>query len=166
MIPDTIKLLLENAFLVLFVLAMVLGLIGFARRANKKQGQLWEPSVFWMLLLFVGIGGIYGFLTHGFMGDIAAKEIGWANSPFQWEVGVANLVFGLLGVVGAFSKSRGFRLATVLGIMVWFWGDAAGHIYQMVAKDDFSPGNAGTWFWLDVCSPAVLLFLHIANRGK
>ena len=59
MIQDTIKLLLENAFLVLFVLAMVLGLIGFARRANKKQGQLWEPSVFWMLLLFVGIGGIY-----------------------------------------------------------------------------------------------------------
>ena len=46
MIQDTIKLLLENAFLVLFVLAMVLGLIGFARRANKKQGQLWEPSVF------------------------------------------------------------------------------------------------------------------------
>jgi hypothetical protein len=66
------------------------GLIGFARKANKKQGQLWEPSVFWMLLLFVGIGGVYGFLSHGFMGDIAAKEIGWANSPFQWEVAVAN----------------------------------------------------------------------------
>ena len=40
------------------------------------------------------------------------------------------------------NDSRGFRLATVLGITVWFWGDAAGHIYQMVAKDDFSPGNA------------------------
>jgi hypothetical protein len=166
MIQDTIKFLLENAFLVLFVLAVFFGLIGFARKANKKQSQLWEPSFFWMLLLFVGVGGIYGFLTHGFMGDIAAKEIGWANSPFQWEVAVANLVFGVLGVLGACSKSRGFRLATVLGVTVWFWGDAAGHIYQMVAKDDFSPGNAGTWFWLDVISPAVLLFLHIVNKRK
>ena len=75
-------------------------------------------------------------------------------------------MFGVLGVVGAFSKSRGFRLATVLGVTVWFWGDAAGHIYQMVAKDDFSPGNAGTWFWLDVISPAVLLFLHTVNKRK
>lgn len=164
MIEETIRWLISNAFLVLFVLAGILGFFGFVKRANAKQGHVWEPLCFWMLLLFVGIGGVYGFITHGFMGEIAAKEIGWANSPFQWEVGVANLVFGVLGILSACSKSRGFRLATVLGLMVWFWGDAAGHIYQMVIANNFAPGNAGTWFWLDLISPAVILFLHIANR--
>jgi uncharacterized membrane protein len=164
MINNVIAWVLENAFLVLFALSCLLGIVGFVRRANAKKGSVWEPLTFWLLLLFVGFGGIYGFVTHGFMGEIAAKAIGWADSPFQWEVAVANLVFGVLGVLAAFSRSRGFRFATIVGFSVWFWGDAAGHVYQMITADDFAPGNAGTWFWLDVVTPAIMLVLHAANR--
>ncbi|MBT4530779.1 MAG: hypothetical protein HOC27_06190, partial [Phycisphaerae bacterium] len=84
-------------------------------------------------------------------------------SPFQWEVGIANAVVGGLGLL-SLKASRQFRTAVVIGFSIWLWGDAVGHVYQMVAAGNFAPGNAGPWFWTDVVGPAVLIFFHIANR--
>ena len=41
----------------------------------------------------------------------SAPAVGWAPSPFQYEVGIADLTIGILGL-GAFRASYGFRLAT------------------------------------------------------
>ena len=116
-----------------------------------------------MLFLFVGLVGIYTFILHCFWGDVAAAGIGWSNSPFQWEVGIANAVVGVLGLC-ALKGSKSFRLATVVAISIWLWGDAAGHVYQMIVADNFAPGNAGPWFWTDVAAPFVIIFIHLRNR--
>ena len=116
-----------------------------------------------MLLLFVGLVGIYTFALHCFWPNLAAEGIGWSDSPFQWEVGIANAIVGTLGLL-SIKASRQFRLATVIAVSVWLWGDAVGHVYQMVVAGNFSPGNAGPWFWTDVVGPIALIFIHLCNR--
>lgn len=154
---------LENMSLVTLLLALVLGSLA-AKRKGPSSGGGWEPTVFWLLLLFVGFGGLYEGLFHLFDPARAAAEIGWKRSPFQWEVGIADLMIGVLGVVGAF-MSRSFRWAVVLAFTLWFWGDAVGHVRQMESARNFAPGNAGTWFWVDVLGPFLLLFAQASNRS-
>jgi hypothetical protein len=80
-------------------------------------------------------------------------------------VGIADLVQGVLGVL-AFRASRGFRRAATVGIAVWLWGDAIGHVRQMIVAQNFAPGNAGPWFWTDVLVPAVMIVsLSLAERS-
>ncbi len=160
---DAIEFFFENTSLIAFALAFVLGIIGFVRRANNKRGHVWEPLEFWMLFLFVGLVGIYTFVLHCFFPHLAAEGIGWSNSPFQWEVGIANAVVGVLGLL-SLKASRQFRLATVIAVSIWLWGDAVGHVYQMIVADNFAPGNAGPWFWTDAVGPLALLMIHFCNR--
>ena len=81
------------------------------------------------------------FVFHVFFGDIAAKFIGWEDSPFQAEVGFASLGVGIAGIL-AFRASLPFRLHSdyTVGFPL---GAAGGHIYQMIAAHNFSPGNVG-----------------------
>jgi hypothetical protein len=163
MIGNVIAWLFENTSILLFGLALFLGFVGCIKRRKKAKANAWEPFEFWMLFLFVGLLGIYTFALHCFWPNLAAEGIGWSNSPFQWEVGIANAVVGVLGLL-SLKASRQFRTAVVIGFSIWLWGDAVGHVYQMVAAGNFAPGNAGPWFWTDVVGPAVLIFFHIANR--
>ena len=50
-------------------------------------------------------------------------------------------------------ESQSFRLAAAIAGIVWYWGDAVGHVRQMVVANNYAPGNAGPWFWTDVIVP-------------
>ena len=154
---------LANMSLATLILALILGSLAAKRKAPNAGGG-WEPTVFWLLLLFVGFGGLYTGVLHLFDPVQTAADIGWKTSPFQWEVGVADVMIGALGVAGAFAN-RSFRWAVVLAFTVWYWGDAVGHVRQMRIADNFAPGNAGSWFWVDVLGPFLLLFAQAINRS-
>ena len=52
------------------------------------------------LVYLIGVAGIIGATGHLFKADDVARSIGWpTGSPFQWEVGVADLGWGVLGVL-------------------------------------------------------------------
>lgn len=126
------------------------------RIITRGRVSQYEIIYRWTALFAVGFTGIYTFVMHAFYPETTAANIGWAASPFQYEVAMADLGFGVLGIL-SFNASLGFRLATVIGNTIWLWGDATGHIYQMVANQNFSIGNAGSWFWLDVFLPLLLI---------
>ena len=106
------------------MLAVVLGVVGGLRLKHGNQGRL-EPLMFWVLLLFVGVTGLYTGGYHCFMPQLAAETIGWSDSPFQWEVGIADFTIGVLGVMGGVGEpviSLGGRcgaLHLVLGRRNW-----------------------------------------------
>jgi hypothetical protein len=85
---------------------------------------------------------------------MAAAFIGWADSPFQFEVGTASLGFSAVAFAAAF-RSFDLRLAAILGSSLFLLGAAAGHIYQMVTERNFAPGNAGIIFYMDIIVPLV-----------
>jgi uncharacterized protein DUF6790 len=124
----------------------------------------WERALLRNALVFlVGVPGIVGATGHIFNADQVAESIGWPKgSPFQYEVGVANLSYGILGIMCSWVDGD-FWTATVIGFSVFLWGAAIGHIREMVKEKNFNPGNAGVVFYMDLLIPAflyVLLFTY------
>ena len=113
-----------------------------------------EEVLAWFLFFSIGVSFFYNFVFHVFFGDLAASFIGWANSPFQAEVGYASLGFAAVGFL-AFRGAWQTRLAAVLGPALFLWGAAVGHALDMVRSHNFAPGNAGVIFWTDILLPVV-----------
>ena len=145
---------LTNFSLAMFLLAILF--ILFHTAVRIRYVSFYEIVYRWMALFALGFTGIFTFVMHAFYADTSAAMIGWSVSPFQYEVAMADLALGVLGVF-AFKASFGFRLATVIAAVVILWGDASGHLYQMIVNGNFDLGNAGTWFWLDLIVPLILL---------
>jgi len=159
------KLIFEYFSIILLVLAIVVALVTYSSGRSTRRITISENLYRWISLLGAGVVGVYVFFIHAFMPSVSAGQIGWQTSPFQHEVAVANLGFGILCIL-AFSASYGFRLASVIGISIWLWGDAIVHIRQMIIAKNFSPGNAGPWFWSDVLVPLLLIWLIIKLKNQ
>jgi hypothetical protein len=130
--------------------------------AGRGQAHFAESAIAFYCLIVIGFTFAYNFVMHVFFGDVAAAYIGWANSPFQAEVGWASLGFAVIGFL-AFHEGFEMRLAAVIGPACFLLGAAIGHVYQMVAAHNFAPGNAGIIFWTDILVPLlgfVLLWLR------
>ncbi|MBN9000199.1 MAG: hypothetical protein J0H54_12670 [Rhizobiales bacterium] len=128
-----------------------------------------EAVLRWFLFFSIGVSSLYNFVMHVFFGEMAARFIGWADSPFQAEVGFASLGFALVGFL-AFRRSFDMRLAAIIGPSAFLLGAAGGHVYQMLAAGDFAPGNAGIIFWTDIGLPifgmALLYLQHRIGRPR
>ncbi len=113
-----------------------------------------EALLFYFLLFSIGCAFLYDFVLHTFFGEMTARIIGWADSPFQAEVGFASLGFA---VVGFLARRRSFdlRLAAVVGAALLLLGAAGGHIYQIITARNFAPGNAGVILYTDILIPAI-----------
>ncbi len=153
MLASITSLVLANFGFTLLIVALILSAIQWA-----TQQRLPSPEIVyrWVILLPVGISSLYCFIMHAFFQHYTAAIIGFANSPFEYEVAIANLALGVIAILSR-GASYDFRLATVIAYTVWLWGDAGGHLYQMVTHHNFTPGNAGSWFWLDCIIPFILI---------
>jgi hypothetical protein len=142
-------------------LAMLLGFIHWGSQRYKQA-----PTIFLGYLLFfaVGLAGLWGFIYHAFFPEMTARFIGWANSPFQFEVAMANLGLGVVGIFG-FRASHGYRVGATLFTLCFLWGAAYGHIHQMLLTHNFASGNAGSIFYNDLLLP-LLLVLFLINDKK
>jgi hypothetical protein len=155
MIELVISTFLKDFNVVMLVAAVLLAVVA-SRLQVDPAGGFANQLLGWLLLLSVGAQGVYTFVIHVFFPSLSATNIGWAESPFQYEVGIADLTVGVLGVL-AFWGNFSFRLAAAIAGIVWYWGDAVGHVRQMIVASNFAPGNAGPWFWTDVIVPFLLV---------
>jgi hypothetical protein len=123
-----------------------------------------EVLLLYLLVIFAGVGGLIGFLGHAFKARDIALKIGWQPSPFQFEVAVANLAFGVLGILCPWQR-RGFRTATGIGVAVFLLGCAYGHFKDMIVHGNFSPYNVGAVLWInDVSVPLAILITLLLRR--
>lgn len=138
--------------------------LGVGHQARKRGAV--EELLAYFLLFAIGLDGLYNGVIHIFFGEMAARFIGWPDSPFQTEVGLANLAFGVLGLLG-FRGSPGMRAAAVIGPSVFLLGAAGTHVWSMFQAGNYAPGNAGTIFYTDIAIPLIgaLLLLLRYHRG-
>lgn len=162
---ELIAFVLGNFTLTFFVIGLVFSAVALARAAKPLGAPVVvEALLKWFLFWSIGVSYVYNGVFHVFFGDVAASFIGWANSPFQLEVGFASFGFGAVGLLAPW-RSFDMRLAAILGPALFLWGAAGGHIYQMVTAGNFSPGNAGIIFWTDVLLPVVgFVLLALQHR--
>lgn len=152
-IADTIRIVLTNFTLTFFVLGLLAAAVSIARAGRPRTAALViDKLLAWHVLFSIGLSNLYNFVMHAFFGEMTARFIGWADSPFQFEVAVASLGFAAVGFLAAF-RSFDMRLAAILGPSIFTLGAAAGHVRQMIAAHNFAPGNAGLIFWTDILIP-------------
>ena len=152
-----------NYFVTLFVVGLIAAGMSLLKKPRPlRNGEASEAFLSYYLLFAIGINNLINFVFHVFFGDVAAKFIGWENSPFQAEVGFASLGVGIAGVI-AFKASLPFRFSTLIPPSAFSWGAAGGHIYQMIAAHNFSSGNAGLVLPIDILMPIIgFLFLWLS----
>ena len=110
----------------------------------------------YLLVFPLGLLGLWAFVGHVFFPAQSAASIGWADSPFQFEVGVAGLGIGLASVYAAF---KGFeaRLAASLAAAAFLMGAGVLHVTDIVTAGNFAPGNAGPILITDLLTPIAVL---------
>jgi hypothetical protein len=157
MVADAIAWLIRNLPAVLLVLALLLGALG------RPRGDTASRFLAWILLLPIGVVGLWAGVAHVAFARVAAAHIGWQVSPFQFEVGMADLAIGVTACL-AYWRAWEFRAAAVCAASVFLLGDAAGHVRQMITAANFAPGNAGVPFYTDVICPLLAITLLLASR--
>src|SRR4051794_6521914 len=111
-----------------------------------------EALLSYFVLFSVGVSFLYNFLAHTFFGATSARFIGWADSPFQTELGFASLGFAVIGVL-AFRRSFDLRLAAVVGPSLFLLGAAGVHVHQLITAGPVPPGHARGGFVNPILSP-------------
>lgn len=159
MIAGASEFLLRNLPAVLLAISLVVA------AARRGHGNASERFLSWILLLPIGVTGLWAGVAHVLFPRTAAAHIGWQTSPFQFEVGMADLAIGVTACV-AFWRDMPFKAAAVYAASIFLLGDAVGHVRQMVATGNFAPGNAGVPFYMDVICPLLAIAFLATATGK
>ncbi|WP_029005010.1 DUF6790 family protein [Azorhizobium doebereinerae] len=147
-----------------WVLALIFTAFAVARAEGPRTFSFMADRLLADILLFpVGLMGLWAALGHIVFPAQAAASIGWAPSPFQFEVGVANLGIGLAGLVGVVYRDWGYRLAVAVMTCGFLGGAAVGHVVQILTTDNLAAGNAGPILYTDVLTPLSLFILLAAT---
>jgi hypothetical protein len=161
MIEAAIRFMMTN-FTISFFFA---GLVGaswkiWRHRQNLSHGFIAEAFFSYYCFFSLGMCFVYNFVMHVFFHGIAARFIGWSDSPFQLEVGFASLGLGVAGIL-AIRKELWLRVGIIIISNTFLWGAAGGHLYQLYMNHDEAPGNAGVMLWTGLLQPVISLTLLI-----
>ena len=150
-----IRAVLSNFTVTSLVLALGVAAVSIARLpAPRTREAIAEPLLRWYLVVAVGAGMLYNFVMHVFFGAATARFIGWADSPFQAEVGLASLGFAAVALMAARGAAK-LRLAAIVGPACFLVGAGIGHLREIAATGNLAPGNAGSVLYTDFLGPAV-----------
>ncbi len=119
----------------------------YLAKVPRTRARVLRILLLYALVVDVGVVGLpLGFVPHVFFPDETARMIGWpAGSPFQFEVGMHDGAWGVLGFLCLFIGGT-FWLATGLGWSLFMLGATYGHIRQTVLEGDYAPYNFLTIF--------------------
>jgi hypothetical protein len=140
MMAETIAFVLRNLPVFLFVAALALA------AASRSGAPAADRLLAWILLLPIGVSGLWAAVFHLLFPDVATAGIGWEPSPFQFEVVMADLAMGATACV-SFWRSLDVKAAAVMVNATFLLGDAIGHVRQMIVAGNFASGNAGGPFY-------------------
>jgi len=151
--------MLSVIYLAITVISVLLRL--FTSKKNAPPLEKVRIVLLHFIVICIGVQGVLAFYAHAFMADFIAEQIGWApGSPFQFEMAIANLSYGILGFLCIRFKGN-FWIAVVTGNLILLLGAAYGHFVEM-AKGNHSPYNSGIFLYLgDIIIPVVIFILMI-----
>ena len=148
------------------IVIIVIGLVAatvhlYASHKPRTADRALELYLLYTLLLGVGFGGLFGAMGHLLLADRVADSLGWATgSPFQTEVGLFDLAFGVLGICCIWIRGQ-WWVATAIGWSIFAVGAGVVHIRDLVEKGN-NGLNAGSVL-PDLLIPALLIALLVAR---
>ncbi|MEJ2863670.1 DUF6790 family protein [Actinomycetospora flava] len=156
-IAGTIAFLIGNYMTTLFVVGLVVAAVKVLRQGRERtpvtiSGTFLNSFVLWA----IGVAQVVNFVMHSVFGDFAARTIGWAQSPFQLELALSSLGVGVMAFILC-TRNSAFRgkVALVVATVIFGWGAALGHVYQLVVNHDDAVNNTGLLLFSDIAINAV-----------
>jgi hypothetical protein len=134
--------------------------LAFSSSSRTAMARIY---LLYLLFIYVGLMGVFTAYAHVFRPIQTSASIGWAPSPYEYEVGMADLTVGVLGILCLWLRGN-FWLATAIGNAVWLLGDAIGHMRQMVLYNNHASNNSGIFLIAEIITPLAILFLALYDR--
>lgn len=149
----------------LFICAVTFTICHLSYKKEWLYPKSVETFLSYILFFNMGIMGLLGAYAHVFMGPETARSIGWEpGSPFQFEVGMANLAFGVLGILCYWFRNQ-FWDASIIGWGVLFLGCFVGHVINYYTENNTAPYNIGPYIWFyDLILPILVFALLCSLR--
>jgi hypothetical protein len=151
---------------VFIILAVVAASIHLALSpiSRSSKSTIARTYLLYLFVIYVGLMGLLTAYAHVFRPIQTSASIGWSTSPYEYEVGMADLTIGVLGVLCLWFRGN-FWLATAIANAVWLLGDAIGHIRQITLNNNHAANNSGIFLVAEIIAPIVILALAIYHRA-
>lgn len=159
MIEAIIRFVLSNLTPLLFVFAFVTA--SLAKAPPFYGARLLN----WLLLLPVGLGSLWSGGFHVFFPEIASRSIGWQPSPFEYEIGVADMAMGITAIV-SFWRPLAFKAAVILCVVLFYFGVAVNYLHDAFAGGNLAPNNFGALLAITIAQIILLPLLYLRVRHE
>lgn len=124
-----------------------------------------DRALRYIFIFPLGLLGLWAFVGHVMFPLRSAAAIGWQPSPFQFEVGYANLGIGLASLYAAFTTFYA-RVAVAIAASCFLVGAGIGHVHDIIAYGNLTAGNAGPILVTDFLTPMAALILLILSARR
>lgn len=139
--------------------------IALSRDRRSTGAAIAETYLLYFFVIYVGLMGLLTAYAHVLRPMQTSASIGWSTSPYEYEVGMADLTVGVLGILCIWCRGN-FWLATAIANAVWLLGDAVGHVRQMFVYNDRAANNSGIFLYTEIITPLIILMLTLYHRRK
>jgi len=125
-VQNGLNFIVTNMLLVTTLLAILFAVI------NRRQSPNWGHSLLKQILILpIGLQCLWAFAFHVFLSDLTSTLISWEYSPFEYEVGLANLGLGLMGMYAYFKPSQGAWETTTIMCTCFIGGSGLSYIHHV-----------------------------------
>jgi hypothetical protein len=101
--------------------------------------------------------------AHVFCPLPTSTSIGWATGPQEYEVGMAGLTVGVLGMLCLWIRGN-LWLATAIANAVRLLGDAIGHLRELLFRNNHAANNSGIFLYAEIITLSLILFLALCHN--
>jgi hypothetical protein len=154
-------------FQLVFALASLIAAsvhLAISRSSRSDARSVAGIYLLYFLVIYVGLMGLLTAYGHVFRPVQTSASIGWSTSPYEYEVGMADLTLGVLGILCLFLRGS-FWLATAVANAVWLLGDAVGHLRELILRNNRATNNSGIFLAVEFVMPCVILLLALYHHS-
>jgi hypothetical protein len=146
----------------LIVTALIILLHCALTKSKRTAKNIIEIILLDYFIIAVGLGHVIAGLEHIFNGPEIARGIGWApGSPFQYEVGVANIAIGISALISPWFRGVYWLAVAIMGGGFGI-GAGIGHIRDIIVSGNTAVYNAGPMLYLNDGILPILLIVLVA----
>ncbi len=140
------------SFLLVF-LPLILGIL----HAKVKGGKKIELILLYYICIGIGVQGLVSGIMQTFYSASVIQYVHWPFSPFILELGLANISYGILGMMSPW-MNRGWQTATAFGYGLFLLFTGMRHALE-IAQWGINPGDSGAFVYIDFIISCILFVL-------
>jgi hypothetical protein len=156
---------MQTPFIIWLASLFILTFIHIARSPGRRSFKdILETFLLYFTVINIGLFSLYNFFAYLFFPSEVAGFRGYeSSSPFQFELAMAYLAFGILGVL-CFWERGDFSFATVIGFSLFLFGSGLGHLRDYIRFAKERSQGADILLYIDLILPLILLILTLIQR--